>query len=301
MTSRQSRSQIKVEAIQGQRSHGPFRFKFSWLNRTPGGEYRLTDSFEADVRISTCSSARVIPSPTGNGFLLSFWPYDAFYGRDGTLLYELHTRIGNSGGGPGCVLSEDEFSVGLHKPTLQDGVISREPAGRLFLPLGMLTGSDQDKELLAALEAGWTDLDLRRKQIENRIGKLDDEALTVRDQAHREILAQHLYAVDVVQDALAKNPPVETKARLESILRMLRVWRHAGGVKLLHNLRLLASLQSYPDDRIIKAAKRHLLSILPSTSADPLSDKGPSEWWQWADRHSDGLVWDEKRRRYASR
>lgn len=302
--SRDKTSVIKVEALRGRRSHGPFRFKFSWLKRGPEGDYRLAHEFEADVDAQTCSSASVIPSPLGNGFLLRFWSLAAFYAADGTHLFQLRSLVaGGSGNGPisdESVLSADGFTVQLHKPKVADGVLIAEPAGRLFLPLGIAVGGAQEQELLTLLEEGWAGFDRRRKEFETLPVRLADDAIGVREQAQKEILAQHAFAITLVQDALTKTPSVEAKARLESVLSSLPVWRQAGGVTLLRDLRLLASLLSYPDERVAKAAKRHLLSILPEATVEDLRDKGPSEWWTWANQEPN-LVWDETRRRYRSK
>ena len=70
--------------------HGPYHYKFRFLEKSNDGEYRELNAFEVKWNVDDHFNMKIMVSPTGNGFAVEF-PHSCltFYRRNGDRLFQL--------------------------------------------------------------------------------------------------------------------------------------------------------------------------------------------------------------------
>lgn len=296
VTGRSPDGRYRVEATSqngtGLDVHGPYHFRFRFLERQPGGQYEELNTFEVKWNTTAHFGMELFVSPVGNGFAVEL-PNDylSFYTRAGRKIFE---------SGP-CPLepTRDGASVILCRPVplRRDGTTHVE-GSRLFLPLGARVTDQLDDQVMSLLHLDEKRVAAGARDVAEHVRELDSADPEVRQAARRGLLYHAFLSIRPLREALAKTDDPVLRKRLAEVLWELRMWEDRAGEDAWHDLPLLLALSSYPDELIRQRAAFRVVSMLSPSLRKPYESHGRldeallPEALRWVRENQERLRWD---------
>lgn len=305
------RFRVKGESLTPLGHHGPYHFKFRFLERANSGDYRELESFEMKWNVTDHFNMELMVSPLGNGFAVDF-PDGCltFYSRDGRQLFQLdsdHRLDKKDENDPQRAMEShilnhrdfeldvDGYNVHILKTVWFGSGGMHADDSTLFLPLGLEATDLLDAQVIWYLQRN---PDFKRYEeglVLEALGKVTAK-LDPSEEETNELLKYGFMAITMIEDASKQTSDERVRARLIKMRKVLEPWVKASVESGLRDLDLIASMLFYPDSAIRKLARSRLEQLLQ----EPIEKMTVKELHDWVRANKDRLVWDATTVQYVS-
>jgi hypothetical protein len=294
--------------------HGPYHYKFSFLEKTTSGEYRELNAFEEKWEVQDHFNMEIMVSPTGNGFAVDF-PHGCltFYRRSGEQLFRLdsaHTldpdikRLNQTAEwlrdigkrSRSYELDRDGYNVQIIKTIWFGNGGMHSQDSTLFLPLGTEATDLLDAQVIWFLHGSHQMLPHDENLIKQALARVTDESRAPTEEEIREFLQYGCSALPMLQEVMQGIKDEQVRLRLSKLLKDLEPWVGLSDESHLRDLELIGSMLFYPDSAIRELA-RWRIEQLVQRSTDKETNSQINEWIQ---KHRNQLKWNAAAGRYVS-